>query len=76
MGLASLASGCPQLHTLNLEDCQRVTDAGLVSLAAGCPNLNKLTLDSCVNVTDTDLGGWGSPRPTLSPDMGFLALTS
>ena len=35
-GLASLATGCSAITTLNLSECERITDAGLASLAAGC----------------------------------------
>jgi hypothetical protein len=34
-GLDKVASGCPNLSSLNLSYCEKVTDAGIEKVAAG-----------------------------------------
>jgi hypothetical protein len=52
--LASAASHCPNLVTLDLTFNKSVTDAGLAVLAASCPNLRQLDL-TCTNLSDASL---------------------
>eukprot|EP00966_Prymnesium_polylepis_P113960 2633852-Prymnesium_polylepis.2 len=38
--MAALAASCPQLSSLNLWGCDKITDAAVAALAASCPQLN------------------------------------
>ena len=52
-GVRALASGCPQLQSLNIAGCRNITDEGLRALASGCSQLQSLDIgDSCWNITD------------------------
>ncbi|MFS7964506.1 putative leucine-rich repeat domain superfamily [Helianthus anomalus] len=45
------------LKTLNLWECNYVTDDGIISISKGCPLLQDLNLESCENIT---ISGWES----------------
>ena len=53
--LASLAAGCTAITTLDLAECNRVTDAGLACLAVGCTAITTLDLSYCIQITDAGL---------------------
>ena len=48
-----------ELRTLDLAECENITDASLVKVARGCPNLQSLSLAWCENITDTSLAEVG-----------------
>ena len=50
--VAGLAVSCPQLLSLNLQNCDNITDAAVAALAASCPQLSLLDLRGCYNITD------------------------
>ena len=50
--VAAVASKCPQLSSLYLSFCGRITDAAVVAVASGCKQLVSLILDRCENITD------------------------
>ena len=39
------------LHSLNLIDCNKITDAGVDLIAAGCSSLQSLHLSGCYQTT-------------------------
>jgi putative IMPACT (imprinted ancient) family translation regulator len=43
------------LASLDLSNCENVSDAGIEKVAAGCPILASLNLCDCENVTDAGL---------------------
>ena len=49
--LMTIASGCPQLQSLNIIYCEDITDAGIKALATGCPQLQSLNISYCRNGT-------------------------
>jgi EIN3-binding F-box protein len=49
-GIISLASGCPQLQSLNIGDCRNITDEGIRALARGLPQLQFLNFSDCRNI--------------------------
>ena len=49
--LMTIASGCPQLQSLNISRCS-ITDAGIIALANGCPQLQSLNIGYCDEITD------------------------
>ena len=48
----AMASGCPQLTTLDLCNCDNITDAAVAAVASGCKQLTTLDLGCCDNITD------------------------
>ena len=48
----SLGAGCGQLLSIDLGDCDQVTDAGISALVAGCGQLRSIDLNGCYQVTD------------------------
>ena len=50
--VAGLAVSCPQLLSLNLQNCDNITDAAVAALAASCPQLSSLNLCGCDKITD------------------------
>ena len=54
--LMTIANGCPQLQSLNISECEKIskiTDAGIIALATGCPQLQSLDIGGCGNITAT-----------------------
>ena len=51
--LISIASGLPQLQSLNISDsyCDNITDEGIRALANGLSQLQSLNISGCVNIT-------------------------
>ena len=58
MGIETIAQGCPDLRTLHMDECTRVTDMGIKALARGCRGI---TVSHLV------------PEPAL-PNKGILIL--
>ena len=50
--LMTIASGCPQLQSLNITCSENITDEGIKALATGCPQLQSLNISGCRNITD------------------------
>nr|AFK38427.1 unknown [Lotus japonicus] len=48
----SLAYGCPDLRSIDLCGCIRITDDSVIALANNCPHLRSLGLYYCQNITD------------------------
>lgn len=46
-----VAPDCPNLTSLNLQSCGRITDAAVIALAQGCPKLLSLNLRNCSRIT-------------------------
>ena len=51
--VAAVATGCPRLMSLNLCNCQKITDDSLMRVATGCPQLTSLDLSFCEKISDT-----------------------
>ena len=51
----SLGAGCGQLLSIDLGDCDQVTDAGISALVAGCGQLLCIDLGDCDQVTDAGI---------------------
>ena len=48
-----IARQCTQLSSLNLDGCNKITDAGMIALGqGGCPQLSSLSLWRCYQITD------------------------
>jgi hypothetical protein len=56
VGVRRLAAQCPQLQSVNLQQCDKVTDAGAQSLAQ-CPQLQSVNLQGCDKLTDAGVQG-------------------
>ena len=50
-GIRALATGCPQLLSLDMSGCDNITDEGIIALATGCPQLLSLSSSCCDNIT-------------------------
>ena len=50
--LISIASGLPQLQSLNLSNCWNITDEGIRVVASGLPQLQSLNITACNKITD------------------------
>ena len=48
----AMASGCPQLTTLDLCNCDNITDAAVVAVASKCKQLTRFDLRGCSKITD------------------------
>ena len=46
-----VAPDCPNLTSLNLQNCGGLTDAAVIALAQGCPKLLSLNLRNCSRIT-------------------------
>ena len=68
--VAAVASGCPQLSSLNLNSCRKITDEAVVALASGCKLLSSLSLNSCRKITDGSVEAVASGCPWLK-DLGL-----
>ena len=64
--VVALAASCPQLSSLNLSDCHKITDAAVAALAASCPQLSSLNLCGCHKITDEALAALAASCPQLS----------
>jgi F-box/leucine-rich repeat protein 2/20 len=62
-----LGKGCPQLQTVNLMMCSKITDAGVMELGKGCSRLQTVSLSSysCSLVTDAGVMELGKGCPQL-----------
>lgn len=47
LSLSFPGSHCTSLHTIELFNCNRVTDEGMIALAAGCSALRSVDLMCC-----------------------------
>jgi F-box/leucine-rich repeat protein 2/20 len=59
-GVSAVGAGCPQLTSLDLHDCKKVTDAGVSAVGAGCPQLTSLDITCCDKVTDVGVSATGA----------------
>jgi hypothetical protein len=70
--LGQIASGCPEVTSVDLTWCENVTAVGLAKLATGCPHLTSLNLELCRQLTDEGLEKIGDGCPKLAMlDIGF-----
>jgi F-box and leucine-rich repeat protein 2/20 len=53
--LAALGQYCPNLESLNIHRCSKITDAGIHALVTGTPKLRDLNIDHCHLLTDVSL---------------------
>jgi len=84
--LMTIATGCPQLQSLNIRDCSEITDKGIIALATGCPQLQSLIMSYCHNITDEGIRALATGLPQLQSleisqcrnitDEGIRALAS
>ena len=47
-----MSNGCKQLTSLNISNCDNITDASVIALSKGCTQLTSLNLTGCKNITD------------------------
>ena len=52
IGIAALASGCPQLRTFSANYCPSMSTAGITALSHGCKELRTINLRDCGRITD------------------------
>ncbi|KAJ3417254.1 hypothetical protein HDV05_005710 [Chytridiales sp. JEL 0842] len=57
--LAGLGGWFPNLETVELAGCRRITDAGVFALVSGCAKISKLDLEECASVSDEGLDSVG-----------------
>ena len=84
--LISIASGLPQLQSLDIRDCGNITDAGIIALASGCLQLQFLYITHCDSITDAGIIALASGCPQLRSlnidgwynitDAGIIALVN
>ena len=83
-GIASLATGCPKLDTLDVGACMELTDQGILSLAEHCKRLSSFSLEGNDKITDvgmralfescTELTTFEATKLSNLTDEGMLAL--
>jgi F-box and leucine-rich repeat protein 2/20 len=55
IGIAALASGCPQVRSFSANDCPSISTAGIMALSHGCKELRTINLEDCKCVRNTSL---------------------
>jgi F-box/leucine-rich repeat protein 2/20 len=55
LGISSIASGCKELESVNIDYCHYVSDRGIILLAENCPNIKKFSACNCFDITDVGL---------------------
>jgi len=63
--LMTIATGCPQLQSLNSSHCDNITDEGIIALANGCPQLQSLDISRCDKITDEGIIALATGCPQL-----------
>jgi hypothetical protein len=53
--MITIVEGCRNIESLDISDCQSITDVGISRIAECCPNLNRLYMSRCHNITDTSM---------------------
>ena len=68
--MQAVATGCPQLTSLHLDGCDRITDVAVQAVATGCPQLTSLHLHGCDRITDVAVQAvaTGCPQLTISKE--------
>ena len=56
--MQAIGAGCPSLTSLNLGDCDQVSDVGVQAIGAGCPSLTSLNLEYCGELSAQSIGLW------------------
>lgn len=69
-----LAANCHELTSLDLDDCNRITDNTLSFLSTGCPLLEKLILSLCEQVTDQGIHWLITSTQSASQNLKILEL--
>ena len=69
--LSSLLPLCPNLLSLDLDDCRLLTHKSLLQIAKHCPCLQILSLSDCARLADKDI----SPIAMFLPDLQVLDLS-
>eukprot|EP01032_Pedospumella_encystans_P008673 gene8673-10267_t len=46
-----LASNCPNLHTVDVSHCHKLTDTSIIAIGAQCTKLQCVKLDGCAALT-------------------------
>ena len=68
-GISQIAENCPNLMSIDVTDCQRVTDVGIINLVTNCKSLEKLIINdspfSSSNITNEALLQIGRSCPNL-----------
>ena len=68
--MMTIATGLPQLQSLNISWSRNITDDGIRALATGCPQLQSLNISHCRNITDEGIRALATGCPQLqSLDM-------
>ena len=65
VGLRAYAEECPQLSSVDLSDCDQITDACVIALSQGCPQLSSLNLSGCNEITDACVTALSQGYPQL-----------
>ena len=63
--LIYIANGLPQLQSLNICCCNKITDEGIRALASGLPRLQSLDISNCGDITDEGIRAVASGLPQL-----------
>ena len=61
-----VAPDCPNLTSLNLQNCGGLTDAAVIALSQGCPRLSFLDLTFCQELTDESVIALAQGCPELA----------
>lgn len=63
--VAKIAKGCPNLKSLELSGCNKLTDKSVEVIAERCHHLETLVIYKCDNITDNFLKRIGKEHPDL-----------
>jgi len=54
-----------ELKSMDLEDCELITDVSIIAIVEGCPQLKSVNLTRCSLLTDVSVGALAVCRPRL-----------
>ncbi|KAJ3065218.1 hypothetical protein HDU98_011405 [Podochytrium sp. JEL0797] len=70
----TIASTCSKLETLNMADCDALTNDSLFEIASGCPNLHSIDFSECMQLSEEGLIEFVRARKSGPLARGFKSL--
>ncbi|KAJ3284139.1 hypothetical protein HDU79_008477, partial [Rhizoclosmatium sp. JEL0117] len=68
----AIASTCSKLETLNMADCDAITDQSLLAIASGCPRLHSLDISECMHITEGGLIAFVEATVALQAELNGM----